>query len=394
MGATGWRALSGLVLTVIFSLVVSEAGQADPGRASTEPADALPVCGADVAAPCIASLLRDGRPADPAIYSAIITPSSAHGTGFAVTKAGKPDLGLAELTHTFTVTVDTGALKPRIVSGSGINGRAVRIYDGDGTWHVRVTLEPADMLAACDAGPTNCPSAAPLSTWVQRARVRIDDGSWYSEGGGNPEALTGLDLFSNIDSVKYPPTISTGRAQSRSLDLVLQNSHFYPDGTTVFYGRANLRLPTNVLRDLFGIPDPRSMTSASFVASTTSGTVSAGPIPGGDAWDVELDAMTFSKQRLRLQRGLITPTKPTGVRAVRVSGRKGLIFGSSSPRGALVTGYVVRCVSGGYVASGSSATSPVPVTRLRANRAYRCQLTARSAAGNSRPTGVGLAARP
>ncbi|MFN8195262.1 MAG: fibronectin type III domain-containing protein [Nocardioidaceae bacterium] len=356
----------------------------------TPPAGAVlsPYC-ADVPAPCIDSVLRDGAPVDPSAYSASIDtytpPEDAHNTGFTMTKAGSFDMS-GEVGHVFTVTMDTGTIKPRIVSGWGTDGHAVRTNDGDGTWHVTVTFEPAEMLMSC-IGEV-CPTTAPADTQRVEANVHVDDASWYADGGGDPEDLTGLDVFSNINLLWYPPAITVDPSGVVTMTVEMTNSHFYPDGSTVFLGHANIRLPNHVLRDLYGIPDPATMTPGSFVSTTTSGTVSSAPTAPGDAWDVVLDGVTFSTQHLRLKRGVIVPTRPGKLDATRVSGRKGKVWGSSAPRGALVRGYVARCEAGSHVVTARSDASPVVVTGLHAGRRYDCRVTAQSKAGPSKRSAV------
>jgi hypothetical protein len=371
--------------TVVLLIAAGLATVAPGGAHAADPqfcADGRP-------APCLVSILRDGSPVDPVTYSGFVDtytpPDDDHNTGFTLLKNGSDDLA-GEVGHVFTVTLDTGTIQPRIVSGWGVDGHAVRIDDGDGTWQVEVTLEPAEMLMSCDGEA--CPVIAPDYALRVRAGVHVDDATWYAAGGGDPDALTGLDEFSNVNLLWYPPTITVDSAGVVTMDIAMKNSHFYPDGTTVFLGHANIRLPNHVLRDLYGIPDPGTMAPGSFVSTSTSGTVTSAPTGPGDGWDIVMDGMTFSKQHLRLTRGVITPTRPRDVRAVRVNAHRGKVFGASSPRGAKVRGYAARCVAGRHVVTGSATTSPVVVSGLHTGRRYECRITARSKAGPSRASAV------
>ncbi len=344
-------------------------------------------------APCLESVLRDGAPVDPLVYSAMVDtytpPDDDHNTGFTLTKNGSFDIA-GEAGHVFTVTMNTGSIKPRVVSGWGIDGSAARSFEGS-DWHVAVTIEPADMLMSCIG--SSCPVTAPADTDTARVGVHVDDASWYADGGGDPDALDGIDVFSNINLLWYPPTITVDPAGVVTMDVQMQNSHFYPDGSTVFLGHANIRLPNQVLRDLYGIPNPATMTAGSFVSTSTSGTTTSAP--SGDGWDIVLDGMTFSKQHLRMTTGTIVPTRPGKLDAVRTGVRRGKVWAASSPRGAKVTGFSARCVAGSDVVTATGKTSPVVVGGLRAGKAYDCRVRALSRAGKSPVSAVvRIPARP
>jgi len=343
-------------------------------------------CSDGRAAPCLETILRDGAAVDPLVYSAMVDlytpPEDAHNTGFTLLKNGSYQL-TGELGHTFSVTMNTGSIKPRVVSGWGIDGAADRSFDGS-DWHVTVTVQPADMLMSCI--DTACPTTATAETHYTQVGVHVDDASWYADGGGDPDALNGIDVFSNVNLLWYPPAITVDPAGVVTMDVAMKNSHFYPDGTTVFLGHAMIRLPNQVLHDLYGIPNPATMTPGSLVSTATSGTTTSTPSGGG--WDIVLDGMTFSKQHLRLTTGTIVPTRPGKLDAARTGVRRGKVFAASSARGAKVTGFSARCVAGSDVVTASAKASPVVVTGLRAGRAYDCRVRALSKAGPSPASAV------
>ena len=77
----------------------------------------------------------------------------------------------------------------------------------------------------------------------------------------------------------------------------------------------------------------------------------------------------------------ITPTRPTQVSATRTGPGRGFVdFEPSSPRGAKVTGYAGRCVSGRHVVT-ASADNIVRFTGLKADKGYDCKVRAKSKVG-------------
>ena len=246
------------------------------------------------------------------------------------------------------------------------------------------------MLMSCTSsggGAITCPAEAAAANHIQYIVARIDDGYWFGDTDAERDRMWGLEAYSDINLFWYPPAITVASDGVVTMDFLMMNSHSYFGGAT-FYGHANVRLTNNVLRELYGIPNPETMTPGSFTSTTTSGTVTSTPEAGDAAWLVTLDGVTFSKQHLRLTRGVITPTRPRAVRTVRVNAHRGKVFGASSPRGAKVRGYAARCVAGRHVVTGSATTSPVVVSGLHTGRRYECRITARSKAGPSRASAV------
>jgi hypothetical protein len=352
-------------------------------------------------APCIVSAFRESvNLHGSGTYSVFVDTYSdpvekLHNTGFTVFGATA-----ADVTADFTVTLNTGSIKPRIVSAKGLHGSTVRWQDsGSGDWMLKVTARPAEMLETCsNPAPPYCPVTAPDGSVQYELNPHVDDATWYSADPAEADKLNGLDQFSNINLLWYPPTITT-TTTGVTMDIAMENSHFYPDGTTVFHGQAQIRLPNHILRELYGIPNPETMVDGSFSSTTTSGTVDSHQETGDDAWRIDLSGVTFSKQHLKLKRGVITPTRPTITKTTRVSATSAKVaYTLSKARGAKPTGYDVRCVSaGGDVATHTkfTPTSPISVGGLRRGTAYTCKVRARSKAGpSSWSLGVKVAARP
>jgi len=375
-----------------LSVTASEAGVVDPQWCS----DGRP-------APCIVSAFKDGTtdlhgsPTYTVFVDTYIDPvEKLHNTGWTVSGATASDV-----THDFTVVLDTGSIKPRIVNAKGLHGSTTRWMDsGSGHWMIKITARPAEMLETCsNPSPPYCPVTAPDGSVQYELNPHIDDATWYSSNPAEADKLNGLDQFSNINLLWYPPTITTSSTGVVTMDIAMENSHYYPDGTTVFHGQAEIRLPNRILRELYGIPNPETMVDGSFSSTSTSGTVSSHQETGDDAWRINLTGMTFSRQHLRLKRGTITPTRPTITRTTRLSATSGRIaYSLSRARGAKVTGYDARCVSaGGHVVTKTKTTptSPISVGGLRRGTSYTCKVRARSKVGPSTwSLGVKLAARP
>lgn len=353
--------------------------------------------------PCIVSVTRDGAPIVRSDYPILVDtftpPDDQHETGFTMNKSSVGyGLGPAELGHVFSVTMNTGSIVPRIVDGWASKGSASRFKNPDGTWGVTVTLEPADMLVACS--PT-CPYTAPADKHIQYIRMGVSDAAWYSPVESERDDLWGLESYSNINLFWYPPQISLSPAGVVAMTFEMESSHQWVDGsgtTHLFQGQAHMRLPNRVLRRLYGIPNPETMTSGSFTSTSTSGSVASYQEAGDDAWRVDLTGVSFSQRYLTMRRGTIVPTRPTLVRTTRVTPLRGRVaFRASRPRGARVTGYVARCVvvGGLHTVRASAAGSPVVVRGLKPGRAYVCKVRATSRAGAGPwSLGVRMRARP
>lgn len=373
---------------VLFGALAGLLGSLLVAAYAAAPANAAPLnwCADGKPAPCLVSATRDGVAVDPSTvtvdrYSA---GEAADNTGFTISGLGAADLG-----HTYVVTMKIGSMVPRIVDGWGRNGRTERYIDADGDWAVRITVQPAHMLMSCSydpaVGDTTCPGTAAPADEIYNVGIRLSDAAWYGDSAAARDKLWGLESYSDIQLFWYPPSITVSTAGVVTMDFLMQNAHFFPDGSTTFHGTANMRIPNRVLRDLYGIPDPETMTDGSFTSTSTSGSVASYQEIGDDAWRIDLTGVTFSRQHLELQRGVITPTRPTDTRTTRVSGHKGRVgYSLSKPRGARVTGYDARCVSaGGHVvtATRTGDSSPVTVTGLHRGTAYMCKVRARSKAG-------------
>jgi hypothetical protein len=141
------------------------------------------------------------------------------------------------------------------------------------------------------------------------------------------------------------------------------------------------------LREVYGIPAPETMTPDSLASSVSGGvgTIHTYQEAGDDAMHVDVSNVSFSLHRLKVRRGTITPTRPSHIVGKRTTQHRARIgFLGSTPRGARVSGYRVRCIATGSRVAASGRRSPVVVSGLTPGRAYTCRVQATSKAGPSR----------
>jgi hypothetical protein len=225
--------------------------------------------------------------------------------------------------------------------------------------------------------------------WVGTfAFTASDYGSWSD--AAQREAFYGMNYFTNVAATSVPPEIVDDPTTSAQMLLIrLANRHYRSDGTTVVKGHGELRIPNAFLEEVYGIPDPATMSGTSLAPSLSGGgpgTVTSVQETGNKAMLVTYDNVEFSARKLRVLTGTINPTRPTQVSATRTGPRRGSVdFDPAKARGAKVTGYEGQCVSerdGHGVATTSE--NILRFTGLRKGVAYDCKIRATSKAGPSR----------
>lgn len=365
-------------------------------------------------APCVASAARDGVPftsGDP-IYrvnwpwygniGGVDTPDDHffqvmknNGGGFGY------DLGSAEIGHVYTITLYfAGEMVPRVVWAwaDPTTNPVVRTRQVDG-WYVTLTLKPVRHLASCiDLGTLTCPhTAAPGDDHVV-LYGDVNDASWWGDTEADHDQLMGLNSFTNVDSTYEQPDIQIDPVSGAATMTIRMGNAHEDAAHNPFLGFQKIRLPNQMLRDVYGIPAPETMTPDSLASAVSGGvgTIHTYQEAGDDAMHVDVSDVTFSIHRLKVLRGTITPTRPTNVVGTRTGvHRARLAFGASSPRGARVTGYGTRCTASGSKVVASASHSPIVVTGLKKGIAYTCAVRAKSKAGPSRwSAGVHVARRP
>lgn len=370
-------------------------------RTATAPAVAAlpsPWCATGHPTPCLERLWHDGAEitsTDPA-YSFLFLedngwdPPVGGGFTWEFLKNGGYDMGGAETGHTFRALVNTGALEPRTTFGFA-ERVGVNFLPDTGTGHrVDLSVKPVSMIFACRVDPTTgattCPhTGAPGDTIQAMAYGTVDSGGWWG-GPAIRDQVKGLELFTNVHVVSTPPDFSVDAAGSTAMTVQLDNSHQYSDGT-LFEGFADYRVPHQMLRDVFNIPDPDTMTGSSLTTTVSGLSTPVTFAQDGDAVRVHIGPITFSERQVKVKTGTITPTRPSGVRANWLaSGSARVALQASSPRGAKVRGYLAQCqrTVGGDRATRTARRSPVLVPGLDRTSAHKCRVRALSVAGPSR----------
>jgi hypothetical protein len=175
-----------------------------------------------------------------------------------------------------------------------------------------------------------------------------------------------------------------------------------------------------MLHDSFGVPDPSTMDASSLTGTVNGSTTAAtftvthdadrGGLGGGLFVDVtginfptgssaRAQAVIVPKRLIKVRRGVITPRRPTNLVATRIDAHTGKVaFTKAAARGALPTGYKIRCVSGGgHVVTNTKTTptSPIRIGGLHTGVGYDCKVRATSKAGpGTWSTIVRMRARP
>ena len=83
----------------------------------------------------------------------------------------------------------------------------------------------------------------------------------YIDDPDDGAAMRGFDLSTNADWVSSPLQLDY---ETNSIVLDASNSHFENDGTTVFVGEAEFRIPFAMLSRLYNVDDPASLTASAF----------------------------------------------------------------------------------------------------------------------------------
>lgn len=402
---------STLAATLAALVAAGLAGTVTPGSATAAPAtDAdLPWCSAVAPAtyPCIASASHDGAPITPfagewSVSGRVFTFAGSPSRNVSVNflRNGSFELGADTLDDTVAVTLRMGDLVPRVATGKGRDVVVTRTVTGAGDHELEVTGTPVVVSGQCDQSvwPWVCPEYAGSpgvddpEEWVGLFGLDVTDYAEWDDVAQR-EAMYGLDYFTNVAATSVPPELVFDDAGVGSLLIQMANRHYRSDLSTVVQGHGELRIPNAFLKQVYGIPNPATMTSGSLTSGLSgepSGSLTVAQEPSGTAMRVVYDAVTFSARVLRVKRGVVVPTKPAGVLAQRVRARLGSVrFDAATPRGAKVRDYRVRCVArrGDHVVLGEDLATAggerfrMKVSGLRVGVAYDCRARALSKAG-------------
>lgn len=381
------------LLLAASTMLASASVAALPQQTAAAPvtSDDVTWCGSTPTAPCLVSATVDGT--DVKSSSAWDLSATAYSVGDSeeiavhLLRKGDDELGAASLDKVVRVEVLTGDLIPRLVTGKARDTGVTRTFSGS-KHTVSVTGNPVVVSGQCDQDGESwtCPEDSP-EEWVGYFDFIVSDhGSWEDEA--QRDAFYGMNYFTNVAATSVPPEITENAKGDPMLLIRLANRHYLSDGETVVQGHGELRIPNDFLREVYGIPDPATMTGASLLPSLSgkgAGTVDSRQESGDGAMLVTYDAVEFSARKLRIETGKITPVRPTQVSATRTAPRKGSVdFEPSVARGAAVTGYAGRCksVRGDHTVRASSENI-VRFTGLRKGTAYDCRVKAKSEVGTS-----------
>lgn len=299
----------------------------------------------------------------------------------------------AALGKTFSMTISTSVV-PREIDAFGDSMTYTRSGPSSGRYTVTVTGQPVDVQDqnGCTyppGGPT-CSSVAPgAPSAILQGEINDSNATIYHDPSLPPglvDSFYGMDMYTNIAETGLPPNLIQSNGQNE-LQIDLADHHFEQNGTTVVHGNFYLRIPETFLATYWGINDPNTLATDGLNASIGAGggTLAVTVEPGNTGVQVRITGMTFSRRKLKIKLGAVTPRAPTNVKASRTSGTTGKVtFTPAKPRGQKVTGYKLSCKA----ANGSTVTfksrsrhSPFSVALLASGQAYSCNLRARSKAG-------------
>lgn len=281
---------------------------------------------------------------------------------------------------TYQAVVDTGTIVPAVATGRATNPNLLRSRDGDGTYQLTFTGRPIAILNACT---DTCPFTAAPEDEETVMILSVDDGAWWGPDAGQ---VFGIEYFSNINIGGIPPDYDS---TAGTLTFLLGNAHEKSDGTD-WKGSGTFRLPNRFIREVWGVPDPATMTGSSLTAVLSASSGATGDIDiyqesGDDAMRIDLSNVSFSKRKLTVRLGSIKPTRNRITKDVRVSGTKAkLVFTRAKARGAKVRGYTARCTRPGHTVTTQGRFDTIFVTGLTPGKSYKCQVRAKSKAGPAR----------
>jgi hypothetical protein len=346
---------------------------------------------------CVVSATYDGSaltPSDPN-YDVWASPyqvpsDTAKTVQWSIQPLSADDLSAA-LGHTFSITIKTDVI-PREIDAFGASMTYTRSGPSSGEYEVTITGQPVEV-----SKQTNCtyPPGGPICTGNSPGSLaifqgEIDDFNYklYDSPdypAGLVDSFAGMDMWTNIAETGLPPTIDQSNGQNE-LKIDLADYHFESDGTTRVHGDYYLRIPESFLSTMWGINDPSTLATDGLDASIGAGggTLSVTVEPVNTGVQVSISGMTFSRRKLEIKLGRVTPHAPTHIKVRRLGSTSAKVtFHPAKPRGQKVTGYALRCApnGGGPLVTVKGRRSPLVAAGLGDPEGYRCTLRARSRAG-------------
>lgn len=341
--------------------------------------------------PCIESVTRNGVavteedpdyevrlfyfPPDPGQFTQLLS--------WSIIDRSDTYLGLGSLSDVWQVTIRTGPVVPRLTDTRGGQVSVAREEDPAG-WRVQTTAKPVVMAEGCDQSvwPWSCPEIADEMREGYLTQAISDLGDFPPRARAK---FFGYDHGTNIAAGEVPPQVRDNGDDPDTLVVNFANPHFWADGSTVFTGEFNIRIPTSVYA---GITNPEELATTHIdtdLSGSGAGTVSVNLSPGGEFIELEGSGLTFSARRLRVRAG--DPLRPPKrVRTKRVSRKKGRItFKEPRSAGFAIRGYEARCkVTGQPAIRKRAKRSPIRIKGLRPRTKYACGVRTRSSIGKSK----------
>ena len=378
-------------ISLLAAALVTLLGLAGPLVAS--PAQAMPArpnifpsewCG-NQAPPCVVSASRNGvaiTEADPT-YAVSASGSlqsdgeflTQWGIGDALIKGTYETLAPGDVNVPFSITVDVGKHRPRVVDEYAGGVTATDTFNGRvGTWDVTITGTAVEqgVNADCNAVAWSCPYNETNTIVAFQGEIG-DWQQWSNSAQWND--FNGLDQWTNVELTEIPPQIT---GSPLTISEQLGNSHEL--NGEVFDGFWYGVLPNAFLVDM-GINDPSTLTSAGVSASVGTGTVTV--TPGPTSTEIAITGITFSPRMVRIRRGVITPNAPAGLSTRRASATVAyLSFRAARPRGSYVRSYQGRCAAVHHTTRYViGPRSSLKVTSLTRGVSYVCQVRAKAVVG-------------
>jgi hypothetical protein len=386
---------SGLIVISLLALVALALFAGNARAVHANPPDDWCVDNAN-ADPCIVSATDNGSDLYvSSTYAPWASPATVAGAStvqWSIQPLSAPDLSAAA-GHTFSITISTSVI-PRENDGFGASMTYARSGPSDGRYTVTLTGQPVsvtdqDGCTFPPGGPTCSEDAPGPSSVILQGEISDYNYTSYNDPDNYPagfvDSFDGMEMYTNIAETGLPPELSVVNGQNE-LQLDLADHHFLEDGTTVVHGDFYLRIPAAFLSTYWGINDPSTLATDGLNATIGAGggALTVTVEPSNAAVDVQISGMTFSRRRLKITLGVVTPRAPTHIKAHRLSSTSAKVtFRAAKPRGQKVTGYALSCApnGGGSLVRVKGRRSPLVVKRLGDPEGYRCTLRARSKAG-------------
>jgi hypothetical protein len=395
-----------LLLTLVLLAGALPVGVASLGSvANAAPTIELGPCTSEADTDCIVSVHRNGDPIslptgpsdDYEVFAAYFVNdiTGLREYTFSVSRPSGSPGGIHSLdpSDTWKVVLDFGSYYPDETFSRGRSVNVVRSGNATDGFQAAFTMKPVRMATgACNSsGECGGPSSEANKLYTGYLEGWINDAAYVTDPDERA-SRRGFDMASNADWVSTPPQLEW---ETRSLIVDVGNAHFEPDGTTPFLGSAEMRLPFSMLKHLYYVDDPATLTASAFrVGASGTSAPDISVVVGDTDVDVKITNIPFSKRTIAIK-GNVKPLAPKDIEAVRKSGRRAVVkFGKAKARGSKVTGYRVVCKRPGDTVKRSAAASPIGVKGLKKGEGYDCRVAAKSKAGLGRTRLDHLEARP